>query len=663
MSLKRVPNLPKVTNLANRAFLPLCALVLVANIGCKPRTFNASKSKSASGSSLGNEYVDVAPLTGRLILPKDEAGERRPDGGVFFEVHNTNDSRLAGKTVWLRFDANSQAGKWSEDVKVDVRFTADSQKSIANGNVLPTRLDGKNKVSALESLAGGRAADDMHVMIKNIRPENIKADSAGATSSSGMKTEFVVEASSEPVQISGDKMALVKFSKTDAADPTRATVTHYNPASKDFSGKSETLEFSVLPKPEKSAVRFTIVGVEKESSINSQGWYLYGNVVDGKFVVKAMEPRALMQVKKYDAGSIRYGVKASESFIDNENFGDVKNQKQSKGKIASTLLHPFDMTASPSGAADGMSGVDESVLARYKEGTRGIVVHVFGGIGGTGGDAPAPAGLVTGHFSFGIATVVKDPITSELRFDVEYKQIYAQSPDGIVSGSAKWHNFMGDFVRGWANVRPVSDGILFHPALSTKIKIGNLEFSALDGFSGDSSHWGIEGELEKMSARFRTGSGDGLSVVNAVESCVQDSNQALFLLLSKFYQNVQSNPASRDFVKNNPRSADVQKYNQLLFFADDLYKTLTVFGKARSDWKRHAATDTFEISSSKDGLFATLRKAVMSWKTVLPRSAHDEILKTGLHNNVDVWILRTNQIGGWNPDIFPQAPVSKPSFF
>ena len=230
-------------------FLPLFALVFIASVGCKQRSFNSAKTKSASGSELGTEYLDVAATTGRLILPKDEAGERRADGGVYFEVHNTADPRLVGKTVWLRFNPESRAGKWSQDVKVDVHFTAESQKSVAKGDILPTRLDGKKSVSALESLAGSRPEDDMLVLLKNIRPENIKSDDSGAAA--GVKTEFIVEVGSEPVQISGDKMALVQFKQTDVSDPTHATVSHYNPSNKDFSGKSEVLEFHILPKPAK----------------------------------------------------------------------------------------------------------------------------------------------------------------------------------------------------------------------------------------------------------------------------------------------------------------------------------------------------------------------------------------------------------------------------
>ncbi len=41
--------------------------------------------------------------------------------------------------------------------------------------------------------------------------------------------------------------------------------------------------------------------------------------------------------------------------------------------------------------------------------------------------------LVTGHFAFGFAEVVKDRFTGEPRWDIEYKQVYGHNREEVVS--------------------------------------------------------------------------------------------------------------------------------------------------------------------------------------------------------------------------------------
>ena len=50
-------------------------------------------------------------------------------------------------------------------------------------------------------------------------------------------------------------------------------------------------------------------------------------------------------------------------------------------------------------------------------------------------------------------------------------------------------------------------------------------------------------------------------------------------------------------------------------------------------------------------------KAAMSYRTMLPRRTQDAIAKILLKQGSFLWIIRTNQVGGFDPDIEPIAPT------
>jgi predicted Abi (CAAX) family protease len=47
-----------------------------------------------------------------------------------------------------------------------------------------------------------------------------------------------------------------------------------------------------------------------------------------------------------------------------------------------------------------------------------------------------------------------------------------------------------------------------------------------------------------------------------------------------------------------------------------------------------------------------------SWRTLLPRKASDTVVKVFLKYGASVWVLRTSQVGGADPDIEPIAPMT-----
>ena len=49
--------------------------------------------------------------------------------------------------------------------------------------------------------------------------------------------------------------------------------------------------------------------------------------------------------------------------------------------------------------------------------------------------------------------------------------------------------------------------------------------------------------------------------------------------------------------------------------------------------------------------------ALASWRTLLPRLANDVIARIFLQLGATLWVIRTNQVGGHDPDIEPIAPT------
>jgi len=53
-----------------------------------------------------------------------------------------------------------------------------------------------------------------------------------------------------------------------------------------------------------------------------------------------------------------------------------------------------------------------------------------------------------------------------------------------------------------------------------------------------------------------------------------------------------------------------------------------------------------------------LLRGLVSWRTMLPRLASDTIVELFLSQGAAMWVLRTNQVGGFDPDIEPVAPTT-----
>lgn len=569
---------------------------------------------------LARLYQPIALWQGRLILPEPE--QRQPYGAVFLQLTNTPKKYqvLGAKTAILKLSTNRQVQFFVHAVTQEIEFTKQTKKSKKSGNIHPDRLNGWRNVGPLESLAGTRKEDSVTVMLR--RPVNL------INYSSSDRHELIVDR--EPVQITGNWCALVSILQRQEPDSDKFIVRHFNKRSQQFDGAAEIIRIPQV-QPDKNGVARSTNSQIEQSPLNPDGWYIYGEKdADSMFVVQAIEPRKIAQLIPDET---HFGLKKCQAYLSGENWQHTPAQK-AQAKIV--LLSPWEAAETP-------------YISPWEEGDTGIVIHCFGGIGGLKAE-PAPFGIVTGHFALGIAKVVRDRFTGELRFDIEYKQVYAHNPDGIVAGSSKWQSYMGDLQRGWLGTRPVCDIICKLDSVCCDYDFDGIKLSPWDE---------LNQQLDIMMARYRTGDGTGASLVTPATSCVQDSSQAIYTTIKKIASEVESNPEIQDWLKANPTDAQTERFHQLVALGESLEKVLIPLGIVRSDWYKNAKLAGINCNV-KPSLFAAIVnpiRALISYRTMLPRRTQDEIAKILLKHGEFLWVIRTNQVGGFDRDIEPIAPT------
>ncbi len=561
-------------------------------------------------------YQPIGTWMGRLILPPEE--QRQTVKGVLFEVHHADSEHedLVGKIVNLRWSNDPEVQAYVQTATKDVRFTEQTQTSKDQGNLHPDRLNHWLHVDPLESLAAARPDDNVMVMLR----EPVVVEEKSNTRPTLILTQ-------EPIQITGRFYGLVTILSPKTKGSDKFLVRHFNPTSKQFDGSEETIRIPQVPADRRGVFRSTNKGIEK-SPLNQMGWYIYGaKDAEGSFVVQAIAPRTLLRLQPDE---VQLGKKAAISYVNKKYWKDTEAQK---GKAKTILLDP------------NAQQINEAVSS-WREGDRAVVLHTFGGIGGKKAE-PAPLGVVTGHSVYGLAQVVRDPLTRELRFDIEYLQVYAHNPDGIVAGTNHWSSYMGDLQKGWLGNRPVSDIVVKLDAVTEDYDFDGIKLSPLKEFTR---------QTEIMMARYRIGDGTGAAVVKPATSCVQDSNQALYITIKRVEAAVQSNPRIQDWLQRHPQHPQTRRFQRLVELGRSLERQLVPLGIVRSDWQENAQTlaGTRSVESSLSNFFA----ALTTWRTVLPRRAHDEIAAIFLRHGASLWLIRTNQVGGFDPDIKPRAPTA-----
>ncbi|HMR65073.1 MAG TPA: CAAX protease [Anaerolineae bacterium] len=561
-----------------------------------------------------DRYRPIAAWMGRLILPQPE--ERQAVKGTLFEVYHTDEAHrhLIGQVVNLRYSDEPEVQKRVWSVTKDVNFDRRAEESERTGLIHPHRLNHWRLVNPLESLAGGRPNDDVIVGL----PEPVVVEDRAAAERPSLYIKR------EPMQISGRFYALVRFIGPVRAGSEEFWVVHFNRVTQQFDGPDEVVCLPhVLPTLFELSPS-TSQDIEK-SPLNLAGWYIYGaQNYAGMFVVQSLAPRELLRLQPQEVITEK---KAARTYLKQGVWGNAADHK---GRINSVLLSP--------GAAD-----PETALAAWQEGDQALLASVYGGITGRTPEPYAVLGKIYfGHFSYGTAQVVREPLADELRFEIVYHQIYTNNIDGLIAGTLHWSRYMGDRQWGFAGFRPLADILLKLDAFTAPFGATERKRSALDE---------VTQTLETMTARYRIGDGTGGTYVAAANNCAQDSNQALYGTLKHLDDTLRTQPRVKAMLRRHPE--ELERLDRLVRLGKSLRSKLLPFGSARADWE-------YQIenlgSSLEDGLVTNLFKGALSWRTVLPAMAAYNVARVFLEHGAEVWLLRTNQIGGHNPDIEPLAP-------
>jgi predicted Abi (CAAX) family protease len=620
----------KITKLASLAIgisLFCFAQPVVPNSAPPPAVVKTQSGLIATNSANDN-YHPNGEWIGRLILPTPEQITQSKLGDwVWLEVEHAPNKyqQIIGQTLPLTWQPGSTIANDVRQVVTDVHFTPETLASQQNGIIHPQRLNGRSRVGSLQSLAGGRDHDDVLVKLGEAK----------------ISSENTVLIDREPIQTTGHLRGLVKILGVDhtiSADlPTDCPgeqpcsseyflAQHYNPQAQQFDGEIATIRipqatarsFGLFP----SAIRDLA-----KSPAGSQGWYIYGDFPTNApfFTVESIQPRSLLPITP---------AKQSEREIttldDRLNYFDQQhwqNTPQRQGQLERAGFAPRQTP---------------------KLGDKALVIHSFGGIGGKTADIPGVWQTVTGHFAYGLATVVQDDFTQELQWDINYNQIYAHNPDGIVAGQQDWAAYMGNLQRGWLGTRPVADLLITYPPVTEDYDFGGMKISPLTE---------LQQQLHLFAARYRTGDGTGSASVNPGSSCVQDANQALYITIQRLTDRLRSQPQIQTWLTAHPQDSQTQRFRQLSALATELQQHLTPLGMVRSDWQQNAAK---LVGVNQNPSFQTSNNpliGLMSWRTMLPRGAQDGMGKMFSRLGAGMWFLNTYQVGGVNPDILPIAPT------
>ncbi len=593
-------------------------------------SFNQVEHYARSATLPSDLYQPTGNWVGRLILPAGAAGA----DWVWLEVsHAPPEAQdLVGQRVRLEWSAAPIVQQYVAAVTRDVKFDAAIASSQRQGNLHPDRLNGRSAVGPLQSLAGAHPIDDVWVIL----------DQATVRRDGGLR----VQIDSDPVVQTGQFYALVKIlglakSATPElipadcpGDPPCASelfqVQHYNTVTQQFDGPIATMRIPQQPR-DGSGVFVSTPRQLARSRAGNAGWYVYGAQDQaGLFTVQALKPRALFQLKPQRT------ITTVAAGLDYINAAHWQAIEQRGGTLETVLIDPQNHTRSTA----------------WQLGQRAVVMHLFGGRGGQQGESPM-LGTVTGHFSYGTAIVVQEPLAQELQWDLRYQQVYATNPDGVIAGANTWTAYMGDLRRGWLGTRPVSD-ILVKLDVIEDYDFGGVRIAPLTEFNQ---------QLQVINARYRTGDGSGGAVVTPATSCVQDSNQALFATIQQVRQSVATNPTIQAWLKAHPQDPTTLRYRRLIQLGDRVERQLMPLGIVREDWRSNS--EAMSGTQMRPPIFRranatgtqTLLAALTSWRTILPRQTQDELSQLFLKQGAALWVLQTNQVGGDNPDILPIAPT------
>jgi predicted Abi (CAAX) family protease len=433
-----------------------------------------------------------------------------------------------------------------------------------------------------------------------------------------------------PVQITGRFYALVKFVQP-IAGTDQFRVVHFNRGTRQFDGAEEIVRLpEVLIAQDSGNYPSTTRDLEK-SLLNEMGWYIYGaKDAHGMFVVQSLGPLSLFRLQPQQ---VVFGKKAVYTYIRKQAWANIAAQK---GQISSVL---------GTSRSNRSTAPIQAAIDNWQAGDRALLIHTYGGIGGTHKEAAAATPIFFGHFAYGVAEVLREPLSNELVFDIRYHQIYTQNTDGLVAGTLHWSRYMGDRQFGWLGLRPTCDILI-------KLDDFTKDYT-LDGKSISPLNLMLR-QLQVMTARYRIGDGTGSTYVGPANNCSQDSNQALFASIRTTLRYLEDHAQGRQrLLEDDPEQG--KRFRDLQRLRKELERKLQPLGGPRPDWEKNE----YNLGSTlEDKPLQNLWTGLGSWRTMLPRLASDTIVKVFLKQGATVWVLRTNQVGGNDPDLEPIAPIT-----
>jgi predicted Abi (CAAX) family protease len=572
--------------------------------------FNRPQSYPIKQSLDPARYRPVGAWAGRLILP--DIKERAAVLGAWFELWlaPAEHRSLVGTRVRLRWEETPDLNSRLWGATRTVIFDKDSVEAMAKGTVLPKRLDGLADVNPLESLAAAHPHDDVMVRVDGPVRVDLKPHDGGAPA---------LYLTIMPVEISAPYYGLVRFVGPAGAGDGY-TVRHYSASTRDFSGPEEVVLMPAVVPDGFDTCNSTVAGIER-SPCNEQGWYIYGmHDHDGRFVVRSLASRQLLRLAPQ---AVVTGDGEAMDYLRPKAW----RKAIVKGAATQVLLVP-----------DGMH--PDAAKAAWRVGDVALLIHLYGGIGGNKTEPAARTPLYWGHFAFGRATVVLEPLSGEPTFDIVYHQVYAHNTDGTIAGAIHYSRYAGDRQYGWAGVRPIQDMLIRLDALGGNFTIWGQEVSAQDSFFK---------QLEVMEARYRIADGRGGTKVGATNNCAQDSAQALYAAVKNIQRIVGARADVRAEMSDTPEEA--QRLKALNQLGDEIQGVLLPWGSAREDWEYGNTT-----LGTTEGVFGTIGAAVKSWRTMLPPVAARALAEVFVEAGATIYVLRTYQVGGHDPDIEPIVP-------
>ena len=222
-------------------------------------------------------------------------------------------------------------------------------------------------------------------------------------------------------------------------------------------------------------------------------------------------------------------------------------------------------------------------------------------------DQPAARGpIYFGHFAYGTARVVREPLTDDLRLEIQYFQVYTHNGDGLIACRHHCQTTWGIASTAGSTCARCATWLLSwtpSPPATTSTASSSLPLDTLLY------------QLQVMLARYRIGdgTGGGATYVGPANNCSQDSNQALYAALQQLRRATESMPDPEAWLKAHPDQAAQAK--QLEQIGRSLKRDLLPWGTARADWKEH---ETILGSSLEDSPLKQLAMGLVSWRTMLP---------------------------------------------